>query len=136
MYRQLLVEGYTQVELAELAGRSVSHICERLKLLEWPVELVARVDSGEITIAAAKRSLTVPAPVHVGPRGRAPSRDPDASAHPDTRVVNSFTLEELTRFLTAIVDDDWVQGATRSQARRLLRAVSQALNVELRKATR
>jgi hypothetical protein len=47
--------------------------------------------------------------------------------------VSSFTLEELARFLSAIADDEWAQGATRSQARRLLRAVSQALNVEARR---
>ena len=133
MYHHLLVEGYTQKDLAEMAGGSVSHVCERLKLLEWPAEVVARVDRGEITIAAAKRTLTPPRAAGSGVRGGTTSRDGLDSLHKEARVLSSFTLEELARFLAAIADDEWTQGATRSQARRLLRAVSQAMNVEARR---
>jgi ParB/RepB/Spo0J family partition protein len=133
MYHHLQVEGYTQKELAEMAGRSVSHVCERLKLLEWPPEVVAKVDRGEITIAAAKRIVNPAMATGSGVRGGTASRDGADSLHKESRVLSSFTLEELARFLTAIADDEWTQGATRSQARRLLRAVSQALTVEARR---
>jgi ParB family chromosome partitioning protein len=130
MYQHLLILGYTQRELAEMAGRSTSHVCERLKLLEWPAELVRRVDRGEITITAAKRIVN-PAPAAIsGARGGTKSRDGLDAVHKESRVLSSFTLEELARFLTAIADDDWAQAATRTQARRLLRAVTQALNVQ------
>jgi ParB family chromosome partitioning protein len=128
MYQHLLVLGYTQRELAEMAGRSTSHVCERLKLLEWPPEVVRKVDQGEITIAAARRILNPPAVATAGARGEARSRDGLDSVHKESRVLSSFTLEELARFLTAIADDEWAQAPTRSQARRLLRAVSQALD--------
>ena len=130
MYHHLLVEGYTQKELAEMAGRSVSHVCERLKLLEWPPEVVGKVDRGEISIAAAKRALNPPAAAGGGIRGGTTRRDGADSLHKESRVLSSFALEGLARFLGAIADDEWAQSATRSQARRLLRAVSQALNVE------
>lgn len=130
MYHHLLVEGYTQKELAEMAGRSVSHVCERLKLLEWPTEVVRRVDRGEITITAGKRIVNPLLPAGGRGRGASNSKNGVDSVHKESRVVSSFTLEELARFLTAIADDDWLQGATRSQARRLLRAVSQALNLQ------
>lgn len=133
MYHHLLVEGYTEKGLAEMAGRSVSHVCERLKLLEWPTEVVTRVDRGEIAIAAARRIPTPPRASGSGVRGGTTSRDSLDSLHRESRVLSSFTLEELARFLAAIADDEWTQGATRSQARRLLRAVSKALNVEARR---
>jgi len=69
MYQHLLILGYTQKELAEMAGRSTSHVCERLKLLEWPPEVVRRVDRGEITIAAAKRIVNPPTVATAGARG-------------------------------------------------------------------
>lgn len=127
MYEHLLVLGYTQREVAEMASRSASHVCERLKLLEWPADVVRRVDLGELTIAAAKRLVNPP--LAIG-GGRGGTRTRDEAAQRDSCVVNTFTLQELARFLTAIVDDEWTPTATRSQARRLLRAVSQALPVE------
>jgi ParB-like chromosome segregation protein Spo0J len=128
MYQHLLILGYTQKELAEMAGRSTSHVCERLKLLEWPPEVVRRVDRGELTIAAAKRIVNPPAVATADARGGTKSRDGLDAVHKESRVLSSFTLEELARFLTAIADDEWAQAAT--QARRLLRAVSQALNAQ------
>lgn len=125
MYEHLLVLGYTQREVAEMGSRSTSHVCERLKLLEWPADVVRRVDLGELTMAAAKR-LVSPPPATGGERGRTRTRD--EAPQRDSCVVNTFTLQELARFLSAFVDDEWAPTATRSQARRLLRAVSQALD--------
>jgi ParB/RepB/Spo0J family partition protein len=128
MYQHLLILGYTQKELAEMAGRSTSHVCERLKVLEWPPEVVRRVDRGELTIAAAKRIVNPPPVATAGARGGTKSRDGLDAVHRESRVLSSFTLEELARFLAAIADNEWAQAASRTQARRLLRAVSQALN--------
>jgi ParB family chromosome partitioning protein len=113
MFRQLLILGYTERELAQMAGRSVGHISERLKLLEWPPEVIGQVDRGELTIGAVRGGLPVAG--ESGPAGV------------DAKVLNTHTLEELARFLSLIADDEWAQAATRSKARRLLRAVSQAL---------
>lgn len=129
MYQHLLVLGYTQRELAEMAGRSVSHVCERLKLLEWPPDVVRRVDLGELTIAAAKRLVNQQTVATMAGRGGARVRD--ETAQKDSRVVSSFTLQELARFLTAIADDEWAHTSTRSQARRLLRAVTQAISSQV-----
>jgi ParB/RepB/Spo0J family partition protein len=96
MFEHLLVLGYTQREVAEMASRSVSHVCERLKLLEWPADVVRRVDLGELTLTAAKR-LVNPAPATDGERlGGRTTRD--EAAQKDSCVLNSFTLQELARF--------------------------------------
>ena len=126
MYRQLLMHGYTERELAEMAGRSVSHIGERMRLLEWPTDVIRQVDIGELTIAAARRKVQ-PTPDATGVRGGLPVARDEAPAGGDSKVLNTHTLEELARFLSAIADDEWVQGPTRTKARRLFRAVSQAL---------
>lgn len=126
MYRQLLMHGYTERELAQMAERSVSHISERMRLLEWPPEVIRRVDIGELTIAAARRKVQ-PTPATTGVRGGLPVARDEAPAGSDSKVLNTHTIEEIARFLSAIADDEWAQGPTRTKARRLLRAVSQAL---------
>jgi ParB family chromosome partitioning protein len=126
MYRQLLMHGYTERELAQMAGRSVSHISERMRLLEWPPEVIRQVDIGELTIAAARRKVQ-PTPAATRQRGGLPVARDEAPAGGDSKILNTHTIEEIARFLSAIADDEWAQGATRTKARRLLRAVSQAL---------
>jgi ParB/RepB/Spo0J family partition protein len=126
MFRQLLILGYTERELAQMAGRSVGHISERLKLLEWPPEVIRQVDRGELTIAAARRKMR-PAPAATGARGGLPVGRDEGPDSVDSKVLNTHTLEEIARFLATIADDEWTQAAARTKARRLLRAVSQAL---------
>jgi ParB-like chromosome segregation protein Spo0J len=120
------MHGYTERELAQMAGRSVSHISERMRLLEWPPEIVRQVDIGELTIAAARRKVQA-TPAATGMRGGLPVARDEAPAGGDSKILNTHTIEEIARFLSAIAEDEWAQGATRTKARRLLRAVSQAL---------
>lgn len=125
MYRQLLMHGYTERQLAQMAGRSVSHISERMRLLEWPAEVIRQVDIGALTVAAARRKMQPLATT--GVRGGLPVARDEAPAGGDTKVMNTHTIEEIARFLSAIADDEWAHGPIRTRARRLLRAVSQAL---------
>lgn len=108
-----------------MAGRSVSHIGERMRLLAWPPEVIRQVDIGELIIAAARRKVQ-PTPAATGVRGGLPVARDEAPAGGDSKVLNTHTIEEIARFLSAIADDEWTQGAKRTKARRLRRAVSQA----------
>lgn len=132
IYHHLCVEGgYTQREIAGMAGRSQSHIAKRLALLTWPRDLIAKIDRGEVTLQQAERKMsgrTVSA--HLGKRGKALDRERDGEPEADTRVVNVFTLEEFARFFRAVADDEWASGSVRNKARQLLRSTTQALSTE------
>lgn len=133
IYHHLCVEGgYTQAEVAKLAGCSQSHVAKRLAVLTWPPALIAQVDRGEVTLQQAEKKMsgrTVSS--HLGKRGKSLDRQRDAEPEAaDTRVVNVFTLEEFARFFRAVADDEWANSPVRNKARQLLRSVTQALSTE------
>ena len=150
LYQQLCIEGYTQREIAEIAGCSLSHVSEYLRILTWPAHVVLQLDRGELTMVKAKvlaedlNGTRTPATAQVEPgerlggefeptKGRGPlhiSRDEEPGGRGDKRVLNVHTLEEMARFFRTIADDEWANGAVRSKARQLLRVATQALGAE------
>lgn len=59
-YSQLLQLGYTQNKIARRVGKSQSYICRRLLLLSLPVEVRAKVESGQLPIDHALGYDTTP----------------------------------------------------------------------------
>lgn len=71
-YERLMSEfGYSQTELADIIGKSRSHLANTLRLLQLPATIQNRVTAGEITAGHARALLAV--------------RDPDAVAR---RIVD------------------------------------------------
>ncbi|WP_430911409.1 ParB/RepB/Spo0J family partition protein [Methylobacterium sp. sgz302541] len=71
-YERLMSEfGYSQTELADIIGKSRSHLANTLRLLQLPATIQDRVTAGEITAGHARALLAV--------------RDPDAVAR---RIVD------------------------------------------------
>jgi ParB/RepB/Spo0J family partition protein len=147
LYQQLAVEGYTQQEIADIAGCSQSHISQFLKILTWPPHIVLQLDRGELTLMKAKvlaeelNGTRVPAKAQVEPgerlghdfeptTGRGPlhiARDAAPNGRGDGRVLNVHSLEEMARFFRTVADDEWANAAMRSKARQLLKIATQAL---------
>lgn len=59
-YAQLLKLGYTQNKIARRVGKSQSYICRRLLLLSLPIEVRAKVESGQLPIDHALGYDTTP----------------------------------------------------------------------------
>ncbi|TRD22781.1 ParB/RepB/Spo0J family partition protein [Palleronia caenipelagi] len=58
-YRQLMSQfGHTQEKLAEALGKSRSHIANSLRLLKLPVDVLAKIESGELTAGHARALIT------------------------------------------------------------------------------
>lgn len=150
LYQQLAIEGYTQREIAAIAGCSLSHVSEYLKILTWPPHIVLQLDRGELTMVKAKvlagdlngTRISVSAQIEAGEslggefeptKGRGPlhlHRDAAPNGKGDGRVLNVHSLEEMARFFRTVADDDWASGAMRSKARQLLKIATQALGAE------
>jgi ParB family chromosome partitioning protein len=134
LYQQLCIEGYTQREIARMAGCSQAHVSIYLKILEWPPRIVRQVDLGEITLQRAQQlasgRVTLSQALAGSGAGATRERDGDADGRSDKRVLNIHTLEEMARFFRTIADDEWANGAVRSKARQLLRVATQALGAE------
>ncbi len=63
-YRRLIDEfGHDQEELAELVGKSRSHVANTLRLLALPAEVAHLLESGAITAGHARALLGAPDPV-------------------------------------------------------------------------
>ena len=68
-YERLMSEfAYTQRELAEILGKSRSHLANTLRLLNLPANVQERVVAGEITAGHARALLAVRDPEAVGRR--------------------------------------------------------------------
>jgi ParB/RepB/Spo0J family partition protein len=150
LYQQLAIEGYTQREIAGIAGCSQSHISLYLRILTWPPRIVLQLDRGELTMTKAEalagdlNGTRTPGKAQVEPgerlghdfdpsRGRGPlhvARDEAPNGKGDGRVLNVHSLEEMARFFRTVADDEWANGAMRSKARQLLKIATQALGAE------
>lgn len=68
-YERLMSEfRYTQTELAEILGKSRSHLANTLRLLQLPLPIQERVAAGEITAGHARALLAVKDPEAVARR--------------------------------------------------------------------
>jgi ParB/RepB/Spo0J family partition protein len=134
LYQQLCIEGYSQREIAGMAGCSQAHVSIYLKILEWPPRIVRQVDLGEISIQRAQQlaagRVTAAQALAGSGAGATRERDGDADGKSDKRVLNVHSLEEMARFFRTLADDEWANGAVRSKARQLLRVATQALGAE------
>lgn len=134
LYQQLSIEGYTQVEIAGIAGCSQAHVSLYTRLLSWPPQVVRQLDLGEITIQRAQQlaagRVTAAQALAGSGAGATRERDGDADGKSDKRVLNVHSLEEMARFFRTIADDEWANGAVRSKARQLLKVATQALGAE------
>jgi ParB/RepB/Spo0J family partition protein len=122
-FAQLRAEGLTLAQVSAVAHRSVAHICQRLKMLDWDPTLVARVDRHEISFVSAQR---------LAAGGKEGNRFPNrwaAKSEDGIRPINVHLLEELSRFLSLVANDEnpIAPLEVRSKARALGRNVSQLL---------
>ena len=63
-YRQLMdTFGHTQEKLAEVLGKSRSHIANLLRLLQLPDQVIAMVSSGDLSAGHARALITAPDPL-------------------------------------------------------------------------
>ncbi|SDB22792.1 ParB/RepB/Spo0J family partition protein [Bauldia litoralis] len=68
-YQQLLDDhDYTQMQLAEVIGKSRSHIANTLRLLKLPESVLAYVRSGKLSAGHARTLVTLPDPEAVARR--------------------------------------------------------------------
>lgn len=77
-------------EVAELTGRSVQWILNRLDVLDWPEALQAHVHMGHINLAAANRLARIPDP------GTRDLRIAQAAEHGCTARTASLWLQDAT----------------------------------------
>ncbi|MCQ0986991.1 ParB/RepB/Spo0J family partition protein [Jiella marina] len=68
-YQTLIDEhGYTQADLAEILGKSRSHVANTLRLLKLPPEVRAMVEEGALSAGAARTVVTAEDPVALAQR--------------------------------------------------------------------
>ncbi len=62
-YQRLIDEfGYTQTDMAEMIGKSRSHVANTLRLLKLPESVVAHIESGALTAGHARTLITADDP--------------------------------------------------------------------------
>ena len=89
-YERLMSEfAYSQSELADILGKSRSHLANTLRLLQLPASIQDRVTAGEITAGHARALLSV--------------RDPDAVAR--RIVAEGLSVREVEALAAAQAND-------------------------------
>ncbi|MCB8840555.1 ParB/RepB/Spo0J family partition protein [Aurantimonas sp. VKM B-3413] len=98
-YQTLIDEhGYTQNDLAEILGKSRSHVANTLRLLKLPEAVRAMIVSGQLSAGAARTVVTADNPVALAERivaeglsvreAEALAREPGALAAGDNKPAN------------------------------------------------
>ncbi|MEX6506104.1 ParB/RepB/Spo0J family partition protein [Jiella sp. M17.18] len=98
-YQTLIDEhGYTQNDLAEILGKSRSHVANTLRLLKLPEEVRAMVEAGLLSAGAARTVVTASDPLALAKKivedglsvreAEALARDPDALAELRDALMN------------------------------------------------
>ncbi len=130
-YRQLIDEhGYSQNDLAEIIGKSRSHVANTLRLLKLPPEIHAMIENGALSAGHARALVNAPDPLALANRivsenlsvrqaealgqqsGNGPSRSgakggasPSAHKDADTLALEKL-LTDVTGLTVTIVHSD------------------------------